>query len=356
MSIFKRSDSNTWWMDFAGPDGKRVKRTTGTTDRQKAQELHDRLKAESWRARNLGEKPDHSFDELCVKYLRSIKATKYYSDRAMMVEFWLSKFSGRPLRSLTAGDIKAALPTHRVYTDGRTTVALSASTQNRYLAAISVMLSLAVEMEWLTVAPKLKRNREPKVNVRWITPAQASALVAAVSQEWMRDIVRFALGTGCRAGEILSLDWNDVDLERKRAWINADKAKSGHGRAVPLNDDVMAILTARKHQEGRVFTRNGTVISQVDTPMFNRALKKAGIDNFRFHDLRHTWASWHAQKGTPLMVLKELGGWRELSMVMKYAHMAESHLAEYAGNVDLLNIPHGTFAVRSPNVIPLRVA
>lgn len=353
MSIFKRADSIIWWMDFTGADGKRVKRTTGTPDKQKAQELHDRLKAEAWRAKELGEKPDHSFDELCVKYLRSIKGVKYYADRAMMVEFWLSKFSGRQLRSLTAGDIKEALPTHRTYTDGRPTVTLSASTQNRYLATISVMLNLAVELEWLTTVLKVKRHREPKVNVRWITPEQATNVIQAISQDWMRDIVRFALATGCRAGEILSLTWDDVNLEKKRAWINASNAKSGHGRAVPLNDDALSVMLAKANKGGLVFTRNGTPLKQVDSLMFERACAKAGVTNFRFHDLRHTFASWHAQRGTPLMVLKELGGWSELSMVMKYAHMAESHLAEYADNV---NLPYGTFQEQVSNVVPLRAA
>ena len=301
----------------------------------------------------MGEKPDHSFDELCVKYLRSIKGTKYYNERAGMVEFWLGKFTGRPLRSLTAGDIKEALPTHRVYDDGRPTIALSASTQNRYLASISVILALAVDLEWLTAAPKMKRHREPKVNVRWITPEQAQSLVAAISQDWLRGIVRFALATGCRAGEILTLDWANVDLDKRRAWINASDAKSGHGRAVPLNDDALSVLGALTKRSGLVFTRHGTPLKQIDASMFNRALDKAGIENFRFHDLRHTWASWHAQRGTPLMVLKELGGWRELSMVMKYAHMAESHIAGYADNVNLSN---GTIAVRSENVVPLRAA
>ena len=61
-------------------------------------------------------------------------------------------------------------------------------------------------------------------------------------------------------------------------------------------------------------------------------MKKAGIEDFRFHDLRHTWASWHVQSGTPLAVLKELGGWASMDMVFRYAHLGESHLAEWAKN------------------------
>jgi integrase len=70
--------------------------------------------------------------------------------------------------------------------------------------------------------------------------------------------------------------------------------------------------------------------SQIDARCLKRACGVAGITDFRFHDLRHTWASWHVQRGTPLLVLKDLGGWETLEMVQKYAHLAPSHLAHHA--------------------------
>jgi hypothetical protein len=74
-------------------------------------------------------------------------------------------------------------------------------------------------------------------------------------------------------------------------------------------------------------------ISQIDADMFERACEAIGLDDFHFHDLRHTWASWHVQAGTPLMVLKELGGWERIEMVQKYAHLAPTHLAAHATTV-----------------------
>ena len=78
-----------------------------------------------------------------------------------------------------------------------------------------------------------------------------------------------------------------------------------------------------------VFTYKGRSVHQVNTKAWKRALERAGIANFRWHDLRHTWASWHVQTGTPLHVLQELGGWESVEMVRRYAHLSSQHLAQY---------------------------
>ncbi|MGE4337566.1 MAG: site-specific integrase, partial [Pigmentiphaga sp.] len=141
--------------------------------------------------------------------------------------------------------------------------------------------------------------------------------------------------------EILSLTPARIDLEQRNAWVTADGAKSGYARAVPLNDDAMAVLRRRLPKAKRlVFVRSRqrgpgeeTPIQQIDRRILVRACAAVGIEDFRFHDFRHTWASWHVQRGTPLMVLKELGGWETIEMVQKYAHLAPSHVAAHANTV-----------------------
>jgi integrase len=87
-----------------------------------------------------------------------------------------------------------------------------------------------------------------------------------------------------------------------------------------------------------VFSYKGKPIHQVSTKAWYNGLEKAGIENFRWHDLRHTWASWHVQNGTPLHVLQELGGWESALMVRKYAHFSTAHLVEYVDRLSRLKV------------------
>jgi integrase len=333
MPIRQDAKNGYWYIDFTDANGKRVKRSSGTKDRKAAQELHDRLKSDSWREGNLGDTPDHKFEELAITYLKSIQGDKYYDAKAKMVGFWVDHFKGKPLRSISASMIKAALPVMSSAASTTKPKQITPATQNRYLASIGKLMSVAVELEWIDFAPKVKAKREPKVNVRWITHQEAERLIACADRTWIKNIIQFALATGCRAGEILSLDWSAVDMDKRHAYIGAENAKSGRGRAIPLNDLAITSMTGRE-RSGRVFTCNGNELSLVSHKAFQRACTAAGIEDLRFHDLRHTWASWHVQNGTPLMVLKELGGWQEVAMVQKYAHLGQSHLAQYADNTE----------------------
>ena len=104
--------------------------------------------------------------------------------------------------------------------------------------------------------------------------------------------------------------------------------------SIYLNADALMII---RQQLGRhpshVFTYKGRPLRKASTRCWRKRLKRAGIEDFRWHDLRHTWASWHVQAGTPLNVLQELGGWADFSMVLRYAHLSSSHLMAYADNV-----------------------
>jgi len=162
----------------------------------------------------------------------------------------------------------------------------------------------------------------------------------------LRTMAAFTLSTGLRRANVTGLLWEQVDLERRLAWVHPDQAKGRKAIGVPLNDTAMALVRAQvgKHPE-RVFTYDGKPVFQVSSMAWYKALRRAGIENFRWHDLRHTWASWHVQQGTPLFALQEMAGWETEKMVRRYAHLAAGHLAVYA---DALSF-HGTITAHLPS-------
>lgn len=265
--------------------------------------------------------------------MQASEGQRDYQTKIRHVRYWREQFSGAAISSLTTEGIFDALPTHQILKN-KGKQKLSPATRNRYLSTIRRILSLCEEWRWIHKAPKLRAYTEAEVCVRWLTEDQAYHLLAAIPRDWLKHAVQMALATGLRSGEILKLEWSEVDLKRKVAWIPAEKSKSFSARVVPLNELAIRVIQARIGTHPKyVFTRNGSPQTQIDPKMFRRACEKAGIENFTFHDLRHTWASWHVQKGTPLFALKELGGWKTLEMVKKYTHLRTEHLSQYASNV-----------------------
>jgi integrase len=200
----------------------------------------------------------------------------------------------------------------------------------------------------------LRFRRVPKQRIRWLTQDEADRLLAALP-EHLAEMARFTLATGLRAANVTGLTWSQVDLARRVGWVHADEAKDGVALNVPLNDEAVLVL---RRQVGKhsvwVFTYHDQPIANPNGKAWRKALDRAGIrayrgkeagslyptqavykyDDFRWHDLRHTWASWHVMAGTPLEVLMELGGWDDYNMARRYAHLAPAHVAPYSRNLD----------------------
>lgn len=170
-------------------------------------------------------------------------------------------------------------------------------------------------------------------------------------------MMRFTLATGLRESNVTQLAWSHINLPQRQAWIHADLTKSKRSIAVSLNDNAMAILRRQVGKnENRVFTYKGDGVSTANTRAWRNALEREGIKDFRWHDLRHTWASWHAQSGTPLHVLQELGGWSSSDMVRRYAHLSQQHLASYADNVCEKVVTNWSHSQKSPANVKRRRA
>ena len=332
MSLRKRN--GIWHIDIATPSGQRIRRSSGSADRKAAQEYHDRLKAEFWQVEKLGERPRRTWDEVALRWLKEMAHKASIRNDATAIAFFTQHWRGVDITEL--GRDKVA-----------ETVALldaSNATRNRYIACVRAILrKAAAEWDWLAAAPSLRAFSEDTIRIRWITRTEAESLLKELPAHYA-EVARFALATGLRMSNILDLEWSQLDMQRRVAWIHPDQAKARRAISVPLNEDAVAIIRGRigKHQS-LVFTRaSGKPIQRIENRPWHSACKRAGIKDFRFHDLRHTWASWHVQAGTPLHVLQEMGGWKSSEMVRRYAHLAAEHLSSWAGNSEI----RGTFTAQ----------
>lgn len=343
MSLYKRSRSPNWYYRITPPGGGAVVQgSTGTSNKEQAQELYDRLKVELWNQAKLGHKPRYTWNEAVIRYvgdregLASLETSKIHLR-------WLDRhLSGVALADITRDRIDAIAQAKRreprvVRTrEGIKTLdgMVSAGTVNRVIGVLKAVLNAAVEWEWLDSAPKLKRAKVVGKRIRWLTPAEADRLVGELPDH-LAEMTRFSLETGLRRANVTGLQWSQVDLVRRIAWIHPDQAKARKAITVPLSEAAVAVLRRQRSKKRKpahvdsVFVYRGAPVYQTTTAAWKKALKRAGIRDVRWHDLRHTWASWHVQRGTPLQVLKELGGWETMDMVQRYAHLSADHLAHW---------------------------
>lgn len=190
------------------------------------------------------------------------------------------------------------------------------------------------EWEWIDRIPKVRLFKEPKKRIRWITAEEANILIKELPSH-LADMAIFTLATGLRQSNVSFLTWDQVNMNTGIAWIHADQSKSGKSIRVPLNADAISILKKRADQHpDYVFTYQSKPVKRTSTKAWKAALNRAGIENFRWHDLRHTWASWHVQNGTSLQELQELGGWATYEMVLRYAHLGGDHLKDAASRIE----------------------
>ena len=333
MSLRKRG--SVWWIDILAASGERVRRSTGTDNKALAQELHDKLKAELWRVAKLGERPSRTWNDAAVRWLKesSHKAT-LDMDKAHLR--WLHRFlDGKELEAISRSLVDRI-------TAERAAEGVSNATVNRTLEVLRAILRKCVnEWEWLDKAPQVRMLKEPTRRIRFITRQESQRLLS-VLPEHLADMAALSLATGLRRANVTGLQWTQVDLVRRVAWIHSDQAKARKAIAVPLNAEAVMLIRKQigKHHT-HVFSFRGKQITQVSTKAWYQGLARAGIQDFRWHDLRHTWASWHVQSGTPLHVLQELGAWESAEMVRRYAHLSAEHLAPYADRLCTLRVVEG---------------
>lgn len=338
LKLVKRHNGTKWYIRGT-IRGQSVDESTGTSDRRAAEEIRIKRQAELLEQSIHGARVTIKFSQAALSYL------EHGGDRRYM-ERLLLHFGGMKLAEINQASMDRAAKV--LYPD------CLGSTINRQLyTPVCSVLTHAARRGWCD-KPVYDRPKEPDTRVRWITKDEAAKLLDACAPH-LRPLVMFLLYTGARVGEALFLTWKDVDLARNH--VQFLNTKNGTSRGVPIHSRLAVVLNGVyrsmspfrdgiDHDKPIFRTHYGTPYRAIESDSltdlsagsriktaFRAAVSRAGLSDFRPHDCRHTWATWHYQANRDLGALQKLGGWKTLSMVLRYAH---TNVEEHAATIERL--------------------
>lgn len=281
----------------------------------------------------------HTVHKMITRYLEDIKKRnpKRYGDVQGLLKWWDAEIGVYLLSDITKALIIEKRDKLLSTTSSPNVEKRTPSTVNRYMTALGHVFTMAVnEWEWIHDHPmkKISKLPEPRGRVRYLDDTERANLLKACQEgenSYLYLLVVLALSTGARHGELINLRWQNVDLQRKVITLHDTKNKER--RVLPLVHHAFELM--QQHNKVKWVGSDLVFPSPLDTtkPWNSRsawltALKKANITNFRFHDLRHSAASYLAMNGASLAEIAEVLGHKTLSMVKRYAHLSEAHTAK----------------------------
>ncbi len=341
---YRRKGSPYWWVKYTDASGKPTYRSTGTADLEEAKALEAKWRHEVHQQRMWGVEPEHTFDDMMHAFITAKQGEWRATERvAIACRKLQPHFSGIAAERIRRADVAG-------YIQARKEDGVSGSTINRELDLLSAACNFAAnKLEWNVRNPVVGMSlKEPQGRLRWITREEAERLLIEASKEerkspHLADFIRLALNTGCRKNELLKLSWDRVDLNAGCIRLEGEHTKTGKRRIVPLSEVARSALENRARFRAEhcpkspwVFAhRNGERVQFLQNG-FESACKRAGISNFRVHDMRHTCASWLVSAGVPLLEVKELLGHSSIEMTERYAHLSPDNLSRVASTLDRL--------------------
>ena len=309
--IYKRG--NIWWFMYSNLDSVMVYESSKSQNYKDAVDMLHKRKADIQAGKHVEVKKigNHSFAELTEQYKVWAERQRCYKSKIFLINQLKDKFGLLPLRKFSTMLIEQ-YQTERLQRNKPATV-------NRLLATISHMFTKAVdwsmvEEDALKQIRKVKMLQENNRRLRFLSREEAQKLINNCDPH-LKPIVITALNTGMRKGNILSLQWEQVDL--KHGFILLDITKNGERHEIPINNTLRTVLQGltRRLDVPHVFYDNATGKAfQEVRKSFASALKKAGIRDFHFHDLRHTFASQLVMAGVDITTVKDLLGHKTLTM------------------------------------------
>ena len=291
----------------------------------------------------------HTLGDLVDRYIKEVlpHKPKNAGNTKQQLLWWKSQLGSSTLANVNASAI-AGCRNKLLATTTRRGRPMAPATVVRYLAALSHALNIAMkDWEWLEDTPmrRISKPKEPRGRERFLSDDERQRLLAvcqASSSRWLYTVVVLALSTGMRSGEIMGLHWAQIDL--KRGQILLHDTKNGSSRAVPLSGLALILMQdaakVRRIDTGLVFfgnppTRPGQSIKAVDLKKpWTTAVAKANLPDFRFHDLRHSAASYLAMNGASTIEIAAILGHKTLQMVKRYSHLANSHTATVVASMN----------------------
>ncbi len=326
MRIYKRNGSPKWWATWNDQNGKRHRQSTGTSNQKLAEAITAKWVKEGFMEQHFGKKPEVPFSEALLRYAKVHKrdhSRSFNASTRYRLKHLQERFGDYGISEITLSVVQN-------YMDERRTK-VSLATVQKDVATLKAILNKAYREELLDVAPRFPKMKALQPRNRWISEEEEERLVGFASDHLV-PLIRFAVDTGGRLSELLGLDWGRVDLVNRRVIFT--KTKNGEDRTVRLcNRAYQTLVDLGPNKFGPVFTYKGKAMKRVDTS-FDSARKKAGMEDVRFHDLRHTFASRLVQGGVPLYDVMHLTGHKSLEMVQRYAHLAPDY---QEGAIQVLN-------------------
>jgi len=312
--------SGIWWIRYADSTGRIRREKAGT--KSAAFTLYHKRKTEALQRKKLPEslrRPMVSFAELARDTLAYSKAHKRsYQDDVCRMKRLQGWFGDREAESVTAQDIERHLAV-AAEDEG-----LAPATLNRYRAILSLIYRLGTQNGKVSTNPArlVKYRRENNARIRWLTVDEEKRLRQVIQADYPEHLPEFdlALNTGLRRSEMYGLTWEDVNLDRRTLRVRL--SKNGETRHIPLNRaavDALLTLSRRGNGTGPVFG------IQKPRHWFEPAVRDAGIEDFTWHCLRHTFASRLVMAGVDIRTAQELMGHKAIQMTCRYAHLAQTH-------------------------------